>query len=75
MNKEEIQKQIINKISDFLESEGKKIQADNNKSLNQKAIEVDVLLDTMHFLRDYKRNIEILQNEIVKNKHKGSELE
>ena len=69
MNKEEIQKQVINKICNFLESEGKKIQVDNNKSVNQKAIEVDVLLDTMHFLRDYKRNIEVLQNEVVKNKY------
>lgn len=69
MNKEEIQKQVINKICNFLELEGKKIQVDNNKSVNQKAIEVDVLLDTMHFLRDYERNIEVLQNEVVKNKY------
>ena len=75
MNEEKIRLQVINKICDFLESEGKKIQIDNNKSVNQKAIEVDVLLDTMHFLRDYNKNIKVLQNEVNKNRYKGSERE
>ncbi len=69
MNEEEIQGAVIDRIHDFLMKEGERIKADKTKSLEQKLLEVDVLLDTMKFLGKYKKNIKVLQEDLSKKKY------
>ena len=52
--------EMINKISRALSKEVEFVRANPNKTTEEKVAQVDVLLDTMHFLKDYDRNIEVL---------------
>lgn len=63
--------EMINKISRALSKEIDFVRMNPNKTTDEKIQQIDVLNDTMHFLRDYDKNIKILQNEVAKNKYKG----
>lgn len=60
--------EMINKISRALSKEIDFVRMNPNKTTDEKIQQIDVLNDTMHFLRDYDKNIKILQNEVAKNR-------
>ena len=60
--------EMINKISRALSKEIEFVRMNPNKTTNEKIQQIDVLNDTMHFLRDYDKNIKILQDYVAKNR-------
>ena len=54
--KEEMIKQVMIKLQEL----GLKSSEDKTKSKKDKLTEADVLLDTMHFLKDYDENVKVL---------------
>lgn len=55
-------KQIIDKLIIGLQAEGKFIKQDETKTVEDKLMEIDVLLDTVKFLSNYETNVKILNN-------------
>ena len=60
---------MINKISKAIENFGRQAQQDKETSLEDKLLQVDVLLDTLKFLDRYEENVKVL-NEYYANKEK-----
>lgn len=62
-------KEMINKISRALSKEIEFVRLSSNKTTDEKIQQIDVLNDTMHFLRDYDKNVNILNKYIASNKY------
>lgn len=56
-------KEMINKVIEAVQSEASFIMQNKELTPEEKVSQMDVLLDIHHFLRDYEKNIQIL------NKH------
>jgi len=56
----ESKEEFIEKIQIALSRKMEKIRIDNNICLNDKMTQTDILLDTIKFLKDYDRNVKIL---------------
>lgn len=52
-------KEVIESIYKFLQEQGEVLQG-SEISPEEKATQLDVLLDTMHFLKDYDENVKVL---------------
>ena len=50
-------KEMIDKITNNIKNLGEQAQQDKNLSLEEKASQVDVLLDTLKFLSNYEENV------------------
>lgn len=64
----ELQQQTINNILLQLQDETYKIKQDTQTSIQQKCEQMDIILDTMKFLNNYKENVSILNEHLVKNR-------
>ena len=53
--------EMINKIQTALASELEYIRLEKGKTTEDKMDEIDVILDTIKFLKNYNKNIEILK--------------
>ncbi len=51
---------VIDEITRKLEEIGKQLQQDKDMNPQDKAVQVDVMLDTLHFLQDYDENVKVL---------------
>lgn len=51
---------IIMKLQKLLQDIGQSVQDDDTLSTENKLMQVDVILDTMKFLKDYDINIKVL---------------
>ena len=51
---------VIDEITRKLEEIGKQLQQDKGMNPQDKAVQVDVMLDTLHFLQDYDENVKVL---------------
>lgn len=65
----ESKKQMADKIQDALLKEIEFIRH-SNRDLDTKVDQIEVLFDTIHFLRDYDKNIDILNKALGKEKYK-----
>lgn len=65
----ESKKQMIDKIQDALLKEVEFIR-NSNRDLNTKVDQIEVLFDTIHFLRDYNKNIDTLNKVLGKEKYR-----
>lgn len=54
-------KDMIDKIQTALLNEVEYIRMNKNKTTEEKVDEIDVLFDTVRFLKDYEKNVEILK--------------
>lgn len=59
-NFEKCKNDIINDIISAMESEGEFIYNSKTLSSSEKLVKVDVVLDVIHYLKDYDRNNRIL---------------
>lgn len=57
---DEDKKAMIQKVIEAMQSEGHFIQQDKTTSNETKMSQMDVLLDVVHFLENYERNVRIL---------------
>lgn len=57
---DEYKEDIIKLIMIELQKLGIDVQKDKSKSLDERTVKADVLLDTMHFLKDYDENVKVL---------------
>ena len=62
----ELQQQTINNILLQLQDEAQKIKQDTQTSIQQKCEQMDIILDTMKFLNNYKENVSILNEHLVR---------
>ena len=53
-------KDMIDKITHALKDIGNQTQHDETLPLTDKFFQVDVLMDTLRFLKDYEKNVKIL---------------
>lgn len=60
--KKRIKAEIIKNITAALELEGRKIEADEHSTLKDRCLKMDVVLDTLRFLKDYEENVAILNS-------------
>ena len=63
-----MKKEIIDKMQFYISEEVKKIEDDNTLTNEQKLEAMFVLKNTYKFLKDYDKNIKILQKEVAKNR-------
>jgi len=68
MSLDERKKQMINKIILGLQAEGKFLEQDTTKTSEQKLLEMNVLVDTVRFLKDYEQNIKVLNTYLSEHK-------
>jgi len=54
-------KDMIDKIQNALLNEVEYIRMNKNKTTEEKVDEIDVLFDTVRFLKDYEENVKILK--------------
>lgn len=62
----ELQQQTTNNILLRLQDEAYKIKQDTQTSIQQKCEQMDIILDTMKFLNNYKENVSILNEHLVR---------
>lgn len=67
---EELKRQIIDKIHDTLQELGIEVQCSSVLTPREQLTQADVLLDTMHFLRDYDENVKVLNKYWLEKKWK-----
>lgn len=60
MTDKEYKDEIIKRVMIVLQEIGVEIHDDKTKTKDEKLIDADVLLDTMHFLKDYDENVKVL---------------
>ena len=51
---------LISEILHYLQDKGLAIKGDSNLDDKQVSVQLDVLVDTMRFLKDYEENVHIL---------------
>ena len=59
MEDEDYKKQIIDEITNFITQRGQQVR-DSDLSVDDQVTQVDVLLDTLHFLQGYDENVKVL---------------
>lgn len=64
----ELQQQTINNIILQLQDEAQKIKQDTQTSIQQKCEQMNIILDTMKFLNNYKENVSILNNHLARTR-------
>ena len=69
-DKDIIKQQIIEEITKFLQVKGENIRS-SNKSLDIQVTQMDILLDTMHFLQDYDENVKILNEYRIRKNYQN----
>lgn len=65
---EKQKQEMADKIKKALSSEIELIRTNKDKTLEQKMLEVDVLLDTIKFLDNYEEHTKVLNNYIAKKR-------
>ena len=65
----EAKEEMINKIQKALSKEIEFVRMNNDIELDDKVKQIDILFDTIKFLKDYDENIKIL------NKYRNKEIE
>lgn len=63
------QDKMINQVMLMLQDMGDKLRVDNSNSPSEMLPQADVLLHTMHFLKDYEENIQVLNKYWLHKKH------
>lgn len=67
-SKEQILEQILDRLVQLLQEQGMILHNDDCP-IQDKLIQVDVLLNTMHFLKDYDENVKVLNEYWIKKHH------
>ena len=68
-----MKQQIINKLEEFLLDNLEHIKNDRNISEHEKIEGYNVLFNTYKFLKNYDKNIAILQKDHLNNRYEGRE--
>ena len=68
-----IKNKIINKTEEFILDNLEKTKNDKNISKFEKIEAYNVYFNIYKFLKDYDKNIQILQTDHIKNKYEGRE--
>lgn len=63
-----LQQKTVNNIILQLQNEAYKIKQDTQINIQQKCEQLDIILDTTKFLSNYKENVAILNEHLVKNR-------
>lgn len=64
------QKIIMDKLTEAIRQFGEELQQDKTIASKDKATQLDILLDTLHFLDGYEENVPILNEYWIKKRRK-----
>lgn len=64
----ELQQSTINNIINELQKQANEVRGDKQTTIQQKCEQMDILLDTMKFLNNYKENVAVLNAYLAKNR-------
>lgn len=70
MNKVDPKETMISKLQESLVEHAKQLRENESVEINDKLIQMDVVLDTMKFLEDYDENVQALNKYLEKKKIK-----
>ena len=59
---------MIDEISDRIRDLGEEIRYNKDLSMEDKMTQIDILLDTIKFLKDYDENVKILNKHRIEHK-------
>ena len=65
---EKEKQEIINKLFDAIQTEAVFVRENTELSSEAKLLQVDVLLDVQHFLKDYEQNVKILNEYNIRHR-------
>lgn len=63
--------EMIDKLQRALSKEIEFIRQNSSKTTDEKVVQVDILLDTKKFLKDYDENVKVLNKHIEDKKFEG----
>ena len=69
MSKIDPKQEMINRIKDTLVDRTRELQREEDTDVQDRLVQMDVILDTMKFLNDYDENVKVL-NKHLKEKGK-----
>lgn len=61
---------MLDKITKKLQEIGEELQSDTELPVWDKATQMDVMLDTLHFLQDYDENVKVLNKYWVEKRRR-----
>ena len=61
---------IMSRMTNVLKGQAMYIKEDNSISIQDKCIQMDVILDLMHFLNDYDENVQVLNRYIEQKRQR-----
>lgn len=61
---------IISRITNALKGQAMYVKEDNSISVQDKCVQMDVVLDLMRFLDDYDENVQVLNKHIEEKRQK-----
>ena len=61
---------MIDKITEAIKDFGEQTRQDESISLEDKCLQVDVLIDTLKFLNNYDENVRVLNQYYLSKKHR-----
>ena len=68
---------IMSRMTNMLKGQATYVREDESLSIQDKCIQLDVILDTMRFLNDYEENVKVLNKHLAEKrkqeKWKGDE--
>lgn len=67
---EKVRNVVMTRITNLLKAQGNYIRNDDLLSAKDKCIQMDVVLDLLHFLQDYEENTKVLNDYIRKKRYK-----
>lgn len=70
---EKEKKEIIDKLIDAVQVEAIFVKDNEHLSMRDKLLKTDVLLDIYHFLKDYEKNVKILNRYNAEHRWDGKE--
>lgn len=68
-NEQSAKQQLMNRLFNVLRGQGTYIKEDESLSLEDRVQQMDIILDTMKFLKDYDENVKVL-NKYWLDKHR-----
>lgn len=70
MKESRVQKEMIDRIVESIQSLGLDMKQDDSTPVEDKVAQMDVLLDTIHFLSDYSENVKVLNSYWIEKRAK-----
>jgi hypothetical protein len=69
VDKPNVKQDLMIRLNNILKGQARYIMESTHLSSEEKLIQMDIILDLVHFLKDYDTNVKILNKYITEHKH------